>query len=136
MQPWLANILPSGVVLEGVRFGLATAASAVLALGLPILLHELFGLNEEISVGVSFLIVFLFNFISVRIYVFRSKENALYQLIKFAIFGAMFRGLEYAVFLIMFRVTGIHYTICLIAVLTVSFVAKFFFHRRVTFKRA
>ncbi len=119
---------------QPVRYLLATVLSAILSFCLPVVLHELAKITEEASVAISLGVVFLLNFVTVRVFVFRSKAQPMFQFVKFAASSVLFRFAEYLMFLAAFRSLGLHYLVALLLALTVSFVAKFFFQRAYVFR--
>jgi putative flippase GtrA len=114
---------------EGVRYGIASALSTVLTLLLPVILTEIFELAANISVGISLSAAFMFNFIVIRFYVFRSAGSPLLELIKFALTSGAFRLAEYLAFYIFYDALDCNYLIVLIGVLLCSFCIKFFVQR-------
>ena len=107
--------------------------SAVLSLSLPVLLKAGLGLNPNLAVGLSLIIVFLINFAVIRAYVFRSVAAAGPQLRRFALTSALMRGAEYLAFLVVHDVLGVHYWVALFAVLTVSSTCKYIVQRKFVF---
>ena len=122
---------PLGQVL---RFGLMTGMSASVTIGLPIILHELFGVTPQHAAAVAFLVAFLLNFVSLRRLVFRSSHGAGRDLVTFIVSSLVFRGIEYVAFLLLTTVAHIHYVIALLGVLTLSTLAKFVWYRRIMHK--
>jgi putative flippase GtrA len=119
---------------QSVRYLLATALSAAISFCLPIALHELARISEDISVAISLGVVFIVNFITVRVFVFRSKAPAAIQLLLFAASSILFRIAEYLMFLTLFRLFEQHYIVALMIALSASFAAKFFFQRAFVFR--
>src|SRR5690606_6513003 len=54
------------------RYLIATGASALLSLGLPLVLHQIVGLREELAVAIALALMLVINFVTIRVYVFRS----------------------------------------------------------------
>jgi len=119
-----------------VRFGVMTGMSASVTIGLPIILHELFGVTPQHAAAVAFLIAFLLNFVSLRRLVFRSSHGAGRDLLTFIASSLVFRGIEYVAFLLLTTVAHIHYVIALMGVLTLSTLAKFVWYRRIMHRPA
>lgn len=113
-----------------VRFGLMTGMSASVTVGLPIVLHELFGVRPQTAAAIAFVTAFLLNFLSLRRLVFRSNRGAGRDFATFLFSSLAFRGAEYLAFLAILA-AHIHYIIGLLCVLTLSGFAKFFWYRRV-----
>jgi putative flippase GtrA len=111
------------------RYLLATAISASLSIFLPILLHEGFRIIEEVAVGMSLFLVLLVNFLTARIFVFRSTRAVFPQFARFAGLTAAFRLAEYLSFLAAFRLLKLNYLLALIPVLALSFLLKFSLQR-------
>lgn len=118
-----------------VRYAAATAASATITLGLPILLHEVFGVADDIAVAVALAVAFIVNFVSTRVLVFRSTGRASGELLRFALTSLSFRGLEYLAYLAL-AWAGVVYYLALAIVLAVSMVLKFLTYRSVVFNRS
>ncbi len=122
-----------GRMAELVRFGMLSVASAVVTLGLPILLHEQFGTDPRVAVAVAYLCAFAGNFVVMRFFVFRHSGNAAASLGRFAVSSLVFRGAEYAAFLLLFR-AGMVYYLAQFIVVGVSFGVKFLTMRHIVFK--
>jgi putative flippase GtrA len=119
---------------ELVRYGLATLASAAISFGLPVALHELFGLAETLSVGIGLVCAFVFNFVSIRVFVFRSAGLIKRQVIGFLISSGLFRLTEFWLFLLLTKFDT-NYAIALIITLACSFAAKFVVQKHLIFTR-
>jgi putative flippase GtrA len=119
-----------------VRFGIMTAMSASVTLGLPILLHEAFGLIPQYAAAIAFVVAFLLNFVSLRRLVFRSSRGAARDFITFTLSSVAFRATEYVAFLGLTLLVHMHYVIALLLVLTSSAMAKFLWYRRVLHDRS
>ncbi|HER27293.1 MAG TPA: GtrA family protein [Rhodospirillales bacterium] len=127
--------MTSGGELRGqiFRFLALTAASACLTLALPVFLHEILAVPENIAVLLSLITAFLFNFVVVRRYVFRSQGDSRAEFMRFALISAGFRFLEYVSFLILFNLLELNYVVALIIVLVTSVVFKFIVNRSFVF---
>lgn len=113
-----------------------SALSAALSLSLPVIMHEFMGVAEEIAVAAAMVIVFFINFLTIRIFVFRSTGGgSLNQFGKFAVSSIGFRLAEYLAFLAVFKILEINYVVSLFCVLAIGTVAKFFFHRTYVFTK-
>jgi putative flippase GtrA len=128
----LLLLSPDHRIGQIMRFGLMTAMSASVTVGLPVLLHEVFDVAPRHGAAIAFLVAFFLNFISLRRLVFRSEGGLGRDLLTFVISSLMFRGGEYLAFLVL---TGpalhIHYIVALLGVLSLSALAKFFWYRKV-----
>lgn len=119
------------LIRQALRFGLTTALSAVVTVGLPVLLHEVFGVQPRIAVAVAFVVAFCMNFISLRRIVFTSDRNAGHDLLIFAVSSMIFRFGEYLGFLGISALLDLSYVWCLLTVLACSTLIKFFWYRQV-----
>lgn len=117
------------------RFFWATGASAAITLGLPVLLHEGFAVPPRIAVAVALVTAFAVNFLTTRLFVFRSRGGAHGELVRYALTSASFRGAEYLGFLAL-DVLGVVYYLAQPLVLIVSFLLKFVVLRRFVYRRA
>jgi putative flippase GtrA len=114
-----------------VRFGAMTLMSASVTVGLPIILHEFFGVRPHLAAAIAFAAAFLLNFLSLRRLVFRSERGAARDFVTFALSSLAFRGAEYVAFLLLTTMLRVHYVVALLCVLSLSALAKFFWYRRV-----
>jgi putative flippase GtrA len=121
-------------VAELARYVLATLVSAAITLGVPVVLHEAMGVDERVAVAVALAIAFVVNFISTRVYVFKSVGNARAELHRFIAVSLAFRLGEYGLFLLLFSL-GIVYYLAQFAVLILSFVLKFLTYRGFVYGR-
>ncbi len=119
--------------IELVRYSLLSLASALISLGLPVLLHERLGADPRLGVAIGFAVVFVFNFVLLRRYVFRHRGSASASLGRFAATSLVFRGAEYLAFLLLYQ-AGVLYWIAQAIVIGVSFVVKFVAMRHIVFR--
>ena len=112
-----------------IRYGVSSGASAAVSLGLPVLLHEAFGVEQKLAVAISQASVLLLNFLMIRLFVFRSKSPAKRDLAYYVGSAVAFRGLEYLLFLALFELASLHYFLALLLTLAVSTVVKFGWYR-------
>lgn len=119
---------------EAVRFGAASGLSALITLGLPVLLHEFAGLDPRLAVAIAFVTVFVTNFLTTRYFVFRDTGDAGTALKRFFLSSLAFRGAEYVGFLGLYGI-GLPYWVAQVIVVGVSFVLKFFTLRNFVYKR-
>ena len=112
-----------------IRYGVSSGASAAVSLGLPVLLHEAFGVEQKLAVAISQASVLLLNFLMIRLFVFRSKSTAKRDLAYYVGSSIAFRGLEYLLFLALFELASLHYFLALLLTLGASTVVKFGWYR-------
>jgi putative flippase GtrA len=111
------------------RFGMATGLSAIISLGLPVLLHELLHVEQKIAVAISQVTVLLMNFVTLRLFVFPGKGSVRGDLMRYFGSAAMFRGIEYLSFLALFELAGLFYLTALVVTLITSTLIKFIWYR-------
>jgi putative flippase GtrA len=119
---------------EAFRFLQATVISAGCSLLLPIALHEGFGVPQRIAVAVGLLLVFALNFVTTRLYVFRSRGAPGGEMFRFALVSLAFRGGEYLAFLLLNVLFGMQYVLALMLVLGVSWCSKFLTYRQFVYR--
>src|SRR5689334_7293489 len=83
-------------------FGILTVVSASITVGLPILLHERWGISPPRAAAIAFVLAFVVNFVSLRRLVFSSRRGAGHDLLVYAASSLFFRGAEYAGFLLLY----------------------------------
>jgi len=110
---------------ELIRFGLATALSAAVTLGVPIVLHEGFSVPARSAVAIAFTVAFILNFITTRSFVFRSTGDTRRELPRYVVTSLAFRLAEYLAFLLLFQL-GMVYYVAQVIVVGLSLVLKFF----------
>jgi len=111
------------------RYGVSALTSAAVTVGLPVLLHEVLGIEQAKAAAISQTTALLVNFVMIRIFVFRSRRGARRDFVHFAASAVAFRGLEYVFFLVLFEVGGLYYLLALILTLGTSSVLKFVWYR-------
>lgn len=111
------------------RFGLATGLSAIVSLGLPVMLHELLHVEQKVAVAISQASVLLVNFVTLRMFVFRSSGSVRDDVFRYAASTVAFRALEYLSFLILFELAGLFYVTALVITLCTSTLIKFIWYR-------
>jgi putative flippase GtrA len=114
---------------ELMRFGVATGLSAMVSLGMPIALHELFHVDQKVAVAISQVSVLAINFVTIKMFVFRSRGNVRADMFRYMGSALVFRGIEYASFLLLFEVAGIFYVTALVLTLGTSTLIKFVWYR-------
>ena len=111
------------------RFAVSTCASALITLGIPLVLHEAIGVEQRAAVAISQSTAFLINFVMIRIFVFRSSRAAARDFAYYLASAAAFRGLEYLLFLVLFEAGKLYYLTALVATLGASTMLKFVWYR-------
>ena len=129
----LKSVLYWSTIHQGIRYLLMTGLSAGITLGLPILLHEGFDVNEEIAVSLALGTSFLINFVTIRVFVFRSIGAPRTELLRFGLTSAGFRIVEYLLFLCLHTLLDLFYVLALGIVLVVSLALKFYCYRVLVF---
>lgn len=118
------------VAQQAFRFLVMTGGSAMMSLGIPVLLHGVLGMSAELAVAIAFVITFFANFVLLRMFVFETRGRLLIDLGNFAASSVVFRSVEYVMFLTLYRMAGIHYFVALGSSLVLSAVIKFLWYRR------
>lgn len=117
-----------------IRFVGATVLSTIVSVGGAVALKEIIGIAETKAVAISLTAAFVFNFLTMRYFVFRSRTQPIKQLLHFGVSSAGFRVAEYAIFYIIYDLLGLNYLVCLIFALTLSFICKYLYHSQFTFR--
>lgn len=117
------------IVKQAGRFAITTGLSAMLSLGLPILLVEQFGFSEHRAVQIAFVTAYLINLLATRHFVFKSTNHWRRDLVAYVFANGAFRGAEYAAFALAMLVVNAPYYVIIFCVLAVSAVTKFFVYR-------
>lgn len=125
--------LTAGTRAQVLRFGLTSLLSAVITLGLPVVLHEARHIEPRVAVGIALMIAFGVNFLTTRYFVFRSDAGLWRALQRFALSSLAFRSAEYVGFLLLFE-AGLPYFGAQLIVVGASFVLKFLTLRNFVFK--
>jgi putative flippase GtrA len=119
------------------RYVVASAFSFVFIIAATASLHELVGLSETLAPAVALVLAFAINFALLRLWVFPGQEARLgRQLLETAITSAIFRALEYGVFLAFHLGLGINYLIATGASVCLSALGKYFVYREIVFSRS
>lgn len=113
---------------------MASVASALVTLGLPVLLHEGFAVAEPIAVAIAYVVAFGMNFLVQRHFVFRSAGGAGGEVLRYTLTSVVFRSAEYVAFLALFKL-GVVYFVAQLIVVGVSFIIKFVTLRRLVYGR-
>jgi putative flippase GtrA len=122
-------------LIEGARYILMTFLSAAISLGLPLILHETLLVAPSVAVGAGLITAFLVNFLTVKYYVFQSKDPASQQVFRYVWVSLAFRSGEFLAFLTLHEFLFIQYQVALGCVLVVSIVLKFTVYKRFVFAR-
>lgn len=126
-------MLGLGSVKKLARFGLASGLSFLITMGLPILLVERASIAPEYAAAAGLITAFLVNFVTLRKFVYQSGGDWRVQGVRFLVFSAIFRGSEYLIFLILYRLLGVPYVLALGVVLAASFIVKYITYDRLLF---
>jgi len=111
------------------RFAAMSATSSLITLGLPVFLHEVLDVGQKTAVACGQGSVFFLNFALIRIFVFRSSGRAGRQFLHYASSAAVFRGLEYVAFVLLFEWAKLFYISALLITLGTSTAIKFVWYR-------
>lgn len=111
------------------RFSVSTGFSAAMSFGLPIALHEGFGVAQKIAVAIGFAVAYIGNIALLRLFVFRSTGSWLHQLARYIPVNGAFRLAEYLVFLVLLDHLRLDYKLAMLVVLGASAAIKFFVYR-------
>jgi putative flippase GtrA len=114
---------------EIIRYAFSTGLSASVTLGVPVVLHELFGIEQRVAVAISQCTALFVNFLMIRNFVFRSSRPATRDLTFYLGSAATFRGSEYLLFLALFSLARLFYFTALLITLGTSTVLKFIWYR-------
>ncbi|WP_045215331.1 GtrA family protein [Desulfonatronovibrio magnus] len=109
-----------------------------LSLGLTIFLHEICRLDPERAYAVALISVFIINFALMRYWVYshtRTQSCALKQFTLMATSSALFRLIEYIVFIFLYGWLGIHYVLSILTIMSISAFSKFFFYNSFVFSK-
>lgn len=116
------------------RFVVLSAISFAGYLGLTALLHEQLGVSSYIAVPISMACITLFNFFTLKLFIFPSSElHWLKQLAGFITSIAGFRVAEYIAFLLLHGLIALPYLPAYATILGASAACKFLFLRTVLF---
>ena len=117
------------------RFAVLGAAGFGLNIAITVSLHEWLGAPEELAFAVALAVVFGFSFLTSSYLIFAGAAHGdpRKQLFKFALSNAGFRVAEYVGFLVLHTVLRLPYLLAIVAVLSCSFLTKFFTYSTVVF---
>jgi|SRR3954447_21115692 putative flippase GtrA len=125
-----------GGIGQLIRFGISTIVSASMTLGIPVILHEAFGIEQKLAVAISQSSALALNFAMIRVFVFRSKRAARRDVSYYVASAITFRGLEYLFFLGLFDLLHLFYFLALVLTLGTSTLLKFVWYRFLFMQRA
>lgn len=126
---------PRGVLREAARFLTLGVFSYSLGIGFAVFFREIIGLGADASVGLSLGTLLITNFWLARLWVFRASGRAEGQFVRFALASFAMRGGEYLLFLLLIRLSGLHYLVSLTIAMALSNCLKFVLYRTVVFGR-
>ncbi|MEM7068816.1 MAG: GtrA family protein [Pseudomonadota bacterium] len=121
------------LIKRATRFAGASLISATLNLSLPVILHEIFGIEKNPSVACTLVFTFFFNFWITRNYVYQNRNGVRRQFTLFLIADVGFRLAEYHAYLFVSRHLDAYFVISLFLVLCASLVLKFLIQNYVIF---
>lgn len=108
--------------------------SFAMVLGLTILLHEIFHLNEKIAFLTPLVIVFFTNFVTMRYFVYGKPTKPIHrQFLEYVLASFGFRALEYIAYWFFIDWLHIHYVVTVCLVMPTSFLSKFIFYKIIVF---
>ena len=108
------------------RFITVSAVAFPLNLAVTVFVHEVLGASEELAFAVALAVVFLFSFAACRYVIYRATSgDPRRQLLKYAMFSAVFRLSQYLAFFLVRSVFDTQYLLTAILVLGASFLFKF-----------
>jgi putative flippase GtrA len=126
--------------LERATFGRLIRFVGVAAVGFPlnlmltVLVHEVLGASEELAFAVALGTLFVFYFFASRYFTFQAGSgDPRRQLLKYAVFSALFRIAEFLGFLVLHTFFNIQYMISAVVILGTSFFLKFYFYADIVF---
>jgi putative flippase GtrA len=118
-----------------VRFCLITGLSYAINVGLTAALTELAGWPEEAAFAAALVVAMTSNFLFMRYWIYDGAAGSgPRQVLLYLLSSVIFRGLEYALFLVAHTWLGVPYVLAITGVLGLSFLTKFFYYRAVVFK--
>jgi putative flippase GtrA len=129
----------SGLLARVNRFAVLSAISFATNVATIWALVQLGGASEELAVGLSLAVIFVFNFAMMRAWVYEGRSfrmGARRQLLACAITSACFRVGEWTAFALLFRLIGLHYLATFALVAVASFLIKFGVYDRLVFHGA
>jgi putative flippase GtrA len=104
--------------------GMAALSSAI-TIGLPVLLHEGFDMAEEIAVALAYGMSTITNFFIARNMIFGSSSGAQRDASRYIAMTAIYRSMEYGLFILLHSVGGLHYVLTILLVQGVFTIIKF-----------
>lgn len=118
------------------RYLVFSGFSFCVNLGVTATLHEMLGVVPEVAFAIALVTVFVINFAGLRWWIFAGTKRPFgSQLLGFALSSLGFRGLEYAGYLVLLLGLGVPYLGAALAVIGISFVAKYVLYDSWLFSR-
>ncbi len=115
---------------ELIRWGVLSAVSFGVNLGLTIFLRERIGIAAPTAFAVALLLVVVANFLGLKYFVLAIADGPVWeQASRFLSLTLFFRSGEWALFAILHSLGAADYRVLLVAVLAVSSLTKFTFYR-------
>ena len=103
-------------------------------MGITAFCHEVLGLNERLSYLIPLAIVFFFNFLTLRYFIFKATSKQMRgQLFQFAASSLAFRAVEFGLYWILVDVMSVYYLAAAALIKPASFVGKFLFYKALIF---
>ena len=122
------------LIFEAIRFVGSGLLVFPIGLAVSALCHEVLGMREEFAALIALAALIVTNFIVSRKLVFRSSGHMGRQLPRFIAVALVMRGIEYVLFLALFRYVHIPYLVAMVATLVTSSAFKFVLYRTLVFK--
>jgi putative flippase GtrA len=117
------------------KYSILSLLSALLVIGATFVLHQLVGFREDYAYLGGIVAAWFLNFAGMRYFIFPGSEKKfLVQAGHFFLSSIGFRLLEYAAFFMLANIFGIYYLLVTIAILGVSFIAKYLFYQERVFR--
>lgn len=114
---------------ELVRFAMSTGISALLSFGVPVVLHEGFGVGQQRAVAIGFALAYVTNLLLLKAFVYRSPASWRAVVPRYVVVNGLFRLAEYGAFGLLVDRFALDYRLVLLVILGASTVVKFFAYR-------
>ena len=121
------------LMIQLIGFGLAGLPSFLIAIPLNWLLVEYFFLQKPVAYMITLFFQVTVNFFMLRIFVFkdRTEENVLRNYFRFLYGIAFFRFLDWGLYSLLVRYTGIYFLVVQIGNVVIFSLAKFFYSKKI-----
>ncbi len=117
------------------RYAQISCLSFAVNLGLTVFLHEVLGVAEEAAVACALVVVFVMNFVAMRVYIYHARHTALWQqFLAYSGSALAFRAVEYTAFLVGHTWLRGDYRLVVALITVIAAVIKFVYYR-VLFER-